>query len=152
MAWTIRDARVGDLDALNHVYRRAALSNPGDRAILLARPEALEVTAASLTIGRTRVAAIGGRVVGYVTSSLHGDRLELDALFVDPDHRRRGIAHDLVMDAVAFAQAGEVDQIEVTANPDAVAFYDQMGFMEIGVVDTPLGVPATRLRRPVSGG
>jgi ribosomal protein S18 acetylase RimI-like enzyme len=151
VASRIRDAHMGDLASLNHVYRRAALSNDADRALLLAHPEVLELTAASLTMGRTRVAAIEGRIVGYATSSVHGDRLELDTLFVDPDLRRRGIARDLVMDAVAFAQAGRVYHIEVTANVHAAAFYDQMGFVEISVIDTPLGVPAARLRRPAFG-
>ena len=151
VSWTIREADSGDLDPLSRVYRRAALSNDGDRALLLARPGVLELSVASLAMGRTRVATVEGRIVGFATSSVHGDRLELDALFVDPDSRRRGIARDLVLDAVAFARTRGVDHIEVIANAHAAAFYDHMGFVRIDVVDTPLGVTAARLRRPTSG-
>jgi GNAT superfamily N-acetyltransferase len=141
-----------DLVSLNHVYRRSALSNVDDRALLLAHPEVLELTADSLTTGRTRVVAVEESVVGFATTSLHDDRLELDDLFVDPDWWRRGIARDLVSDASAIARASGVDHIEVTANDHAAGFYERTGFVKIGVASTPLGVPAARLRRPASLG
>ena len=150
--WAIRDARIEDLVSLNHVYRRSALSNVDDRALLLAHPEVLELTADSLTTGRTRVVAVEESVVGFATTSLHDDRLELDDLFVDPDWWRRGIARDLVSDASAIARASGVDHIEVTANDHAAGFYERTGFVKIGVASTPLGVPAARLRRPASLG
>ena len=42
MAFVIRDAVPADLAALRQVYRRASLSNDGDRMNLLANPDALE--------------------------------------------------------------------------------------------------------------
>jgi len=150
--WVIRNARVEDLASLNDVYRRSALSNDGDRALLLAHPEVLQLTADSLTTGRTRVATIEESVVGFATISLHDHWLELDDLFVDPDWGRRGIARDLVSDASAIARECGVDHIEVTANVHAAGFYERTGFSKIGVVSTPLGVPAARLRRPTSLG
>lgn len=100
--WAIRDAGVGDLSSLNDVYRRSALWNDGDRALLLAHPEVLELTAASVAKGRTRAAAVKER-------------------------------------------------IGVTGNDHALGFYQQAGFVTIGLVDTPLGVAAARLRRDTSG-
>ena len=149
MTWDIRDAEIDDLDALNDVYRRASLSNDGDRALLLAHPEVLVLSAASLAQGRMRVVAVERTVVGFATTSVHDHHLELDALFVDPDWMRRGIAHDLVRDAVAIARAVGLDRIEVTGNDHAREFYAQAGFVPFGVVDTPLGVPAARLRRTI---
>src|SRR6476469_9362406 len=134
MTWDIRDAEIADLAALNAVYRRSSLSNDGDRALLLAHPEVLVLTAASLAQGRIRVAAVERTVVGFATTSVHDDHLELDALFVDPDWMRRGIAQDLVLDAVAMARAVGLDRIEVTGNDHARAFYAQAGFVPIGVV------------------
>jgi len=146
----MRDAGIDDLASLNDVYRRSSLSNEGDRALLLAHPEVLELTAASLTHGRIRVATADQTVVGFVTTSVHEDHLELDALFVDPDWMRQGIAQDMVLDAVAIARAIGLDRIEVTGNDHAREFYAQAGFVPIGVVDTPLGVPAARLRRTIT--
>ena len=149
MTWDIRDAEIDDLGAVNAVYRRSSLSNDGDRALLLAHPEVLVLSGASLSHGRMRVVAVERTVVGFATTSVHDDHLELDDLFVDPDWMRRGIARDLVLDAVAMARALGLDRIEVTGNDHAREFYAQAGFVSIGVADTPLGVPAPRLRRTI---
>jgi GNAT superfamily N-acetyltransferase len=148
--WAIRDADAHDLPDINDVFRRSSLSNERDRELLLAHPEVLQLTAASLTAGWTRVAIHEGRIVGFATTLVQGHALELDALFVDPDRMRQGIATALVMDAVSIARDHGVDHIEVTGNEHAMGFYEASGFEAIGVVDTPLGVPAARLRRSVS--
>jgi GNAT superfamily N-acetyltransferase len=128
----IRDAAPSDLPALREVRRRASLTNEGDRAWLAAHPEALEYE--FVRGGRTRVAAVDGRVVGFAT--VLADR-ELEDLFVDPDWMRRGIATALVRDAGA--------PLTVTANLHALAFYERVGFVAEGAVDTP-GGPALRMR------
>jgi GNAT superfamily N-acetyltransferase len=148
--WPIRSADAHDLPAINDVFRRSSLSNERDRELLLAHPEVLELTHASLSVGWTRVAIYEGRVVGFATSLVRGHALELDALFVDPDRMRQGIATALLMDAVSIAREHSVDRIEVTGNGHAMGFYEASGFEAIGIVDTPLGVPASRLRRSVS--
>jgi GNAT superfamily N-acetyltransferase len=125
------------------------MSNAGDRALLLAHPEVLLLSAASLAQGRMRVATVERTIVGFVTTSVHDGHLELDALFVDPGWMRQGIAQGLVLDAVAIARALGLRCIEVTGNDHAREFYAQAGFVPFGVVDTPLGVPAARLRRTV---
>jgi GNAT superfamily N-acetyltransferase len=145
--WPIRDADAQDLAAINDVFRRSSLSNERDRELLLAHPEVLELTQASLSAGWTRVAVHEGRVVGFATTMMRGHALELDALFVDPDQMRKGIATALLMDAVSIARAHGVDRIEVTGNEHAMGFYVASGFEAIGMVDTPLGVQAPRLRR-----
>ena len=123
------------------------MSNDGDRDLLLAHPEVLELSVADLTVGRTRVALDGEHLVGFATTLAKDGAMELDALFVDPDRMRQGIATALVKDAVALAADQGLDHIEVTGNGHAIGFYLAAGFEVIGVVDTPLGVPAARLRR-----
>ncbi len=149
MATVIRDADERDLPAMQEVFRRASLSNEGDRALLSAHPEFLELTAREVAAGRTRVTLEGERIVGFATTVARDDRLELDALFVHPDWMRRGIASGLVGDAVEFARATGVAAIEVTGNDHARAFYDHVGFVPVGVVMTPGGVSAARLRLDV---
>jgi GNAT superfamily N-acetyltransferase len=149
MSLALRDAAAADRSALNDVFKRASLSNEGDRELLLAHPEVLELTAADLATGRTRVALEGERIVGFATLVPGDGALELDALFVDPDRMRQGIATALIADAAAIARVQGIDAIEVTGNDHAMAFYEATGFMVIGEADTPLGVRAARLRRPV---
>jgi hypothetical protein len=62
----IRTAEVADLPALRLVHRRSSWSNEGDRALLIAHPEFLELSDAAVREGRCRLASLEGKVVGFV--------------------------------------------------------------------------------------
>jgi GNAT superfamily N-acetyltransferase len=131
----IRDSTPADLSAVEGIFRRAALTNEGDREWISAHPEEFAIDQANVIEGRTRVAVVEGRIVGFAT--LVGN--ELEDLFTDPDWMRRGIATALVRDA-----ASTVDRIDVTANMHAQAFYEAAGFVLDGVTQTP-GGPGHRM-------
>jgi ribosomal protein S18 acetylase RimI-like enzyme len=141
---SLRFAEIADLPALSDVFRRASLSNEGDRASLLDHPDALEFSARAVEEGRVRVAAIENRIVGFATVVVTERIGELDDLFVDPDCRRRGIATALVLDALDRAADQRLTRIEVTANPHALAFYESVGFVSDGTRQTRFG-PGNRM-------
>jgi GNAT superfamily N-acetyltransferase len=141
----IRVARATDVEEIRSVFRRASLSNEGDRAVLLAHPDALDFDPAPVAEGLTRVAVTAGRVVGFATARPTGaGTQELDDLFVDPDHRRQGIATALVRDVERRARAAGVTSVEVTANEHALDFYRSVGFIAAGTTTTRFG-PAPRM-------
>jgi GNAT superfamily N-acetyltransferase len=144
----IRLGTPSDLDAAAGVYRRASLSNPGDRDLLLAHPEYLVLESAGLAEGRTYVAEEDGTVVGFATWAVAEDGgIELEDLFVDPAWMRRGIATALIMHIADVIRSRGADTIEVTGNPDALAFYHAAGFVDIGTGQTPGGsAPRLSLR------
>jgi ribosomal protein S18 acetylase RimI-like enzyme len=135
----LRLAAMEDLPALRDVFRRSSLSNEGDRANLLANPEALEFSDRAVADGRVRVALTDDRIVGFATVLVTGPIGELDDLFVDPDWTRRGIATELVLDALADAREQQIARIEVTANGHAIAFYKSVGFVRDGIRQTQFG-------------
>lgn len=135
----IRTATLDDLAAVRDIYRRASLSNDGDRAALLAHPDVLVFDEAPLRERRTRVAVEGARVVGFATTRATGDVDELDDLFVDPEHHRRGIARRLIDDAAGRSGSRGATRLEVTANGEALAFYDAVGFVHDGTTTTRFG-------------
>jgi GNAT superfamily N-acetyltransferase len=148
----IRLGTPADLPAAAAVYRRASLSNAGDRDNLLAHPEYLILGPEGLAEGRTYVADEDGLVVGFATWAQAdgaldaGGALELEDLFVDPDWRRRGIAAALVSRIVEVLRERGVRCLEVTANPHAQEFYSAAGFIDCGVAETELGAaPRKRL-------
>ena len=137
----IRAACARDLPALRVLFRRSSLSNEGDRDLLLARPEVLELTDEGITEGRTQV-AVGaeGEIRGFITTRwLDVCALEIEDLFVDPDWMRTGVASRLVEDLMATASRNGVRRIEVTANPHANAFYGHVGFVQGHDTETRLG-------------
>ena len=138
-----------DLPAAAGVYRRASLSNAGDRDNLLAHPEFLILGSEGLAEGRTYVAEEDGSVVGFATWAETGGSIELEDLFVDPDWRRRGIAAALVCRITDVLRTRGAECLEVTANPHAREFYHAAGFIDCGVAETDFGA-APRMRLAIS--
>ena len=135
----IRLGTSADLAAASSVYRRASLSNAGDRGNLLAHPEYLILGPEGLAEGRTHVAEQDGSVVGFATWAGTAGTLELEDLFVDPGYRRRGIATALVSRIAEVVRARGAERLEVTANPHALGFYRAVGFADYGIVETVFG-------------
>ena len=145
-----RLASEGDLEDLRTIFRRASLSNEGDRANLLGSPETLLWVGDGLATGRTRVATdSSGRALGFASVVPIEGGLELEDLFVDPDAMRQGVATRLILDLVGDAARDGVAWIEVTANEHAAEFYASAGFVRVGEEQTLFG-PAPRLRRDVA--
>jgi N-acetylglutamate synthase-like GNAT family acetyltransferase len=148
--FSVRDADAGDGPPLARIFRRASLSNAGDRDVLLAHPEALTLPDDVLVGGRTRVATkTDGTVVGFArTQPTDHGVLELEDLFVDPDAMGRGVARQLILRVVAEAASEDVVRIDVTANGDARGFYGTVGFAAGAWVGTEFG-PAQRMHLDV---
>jgi GNAT superfamily N-acetyltransferase len=152
MDLSIRPADDRDLPTLRGLFRRSSLSNDGDRAHLLAAPDALRWVGAGIAAGQTQVATDrSGRILGFVTVVGIEGGLEVEDLFVEPDAMRRGVATRLLLDAAGRAEREGATWMEVTANPHAAAFYASVGFVPVGEEQTLFG-PAPRLRRQVATG
>jgi GNAT superfamily N-acetyltransferase len=141
----IRRAVPADLPVLREIYRRASLSNDGDAAALLAHPAALVLTDAGVVEGRTRVATLTtDQVVGFATTICIDHVLDLEDLFVDPPWMRHGVGRLLVHDIVTHVDHREFERLEVIANPHSLAFYENVGFVDDGPVETAFG-PGRRM-------
>lgn len=138
----MRRAVPEDVEELRALYRRSSLSNEGDRANLLAHPDALEWSSSPVDEDRTIVAVAiehEHRVVGFATTFEASGFVELEDLFVDPRYMRRGIGRRLVGEVLAGAREHGFGRIEVTANHHALAFYETVGFVIDGETETRFG-------------
>jgi len=102
---------------------------------------------------RTFVAEVDGQVVGYILGAIIDMRADLfeyaDSgfiadVFVDPAHRRQGIARRLFETISAWFAEQEVYLVEwqvASLNPDAIRFWEAVG-----------GKPITvRMQKPLEG-
>ncbi|HEY1461925.1 MAG TPA: GNAT family N-acetyltransferase [Terriglobales bacterium] len=136
----IRQAAVSEQKKLEGLQLRASLTNEGDRDALLAHPDAIELPIAQIAAGGVFVAEWNGAVVGFAAVEPRADgQSELDALFVDPDMRRRGIARLLIAHCAEVARVRKSAALCVVGNPHAKDFYIACGFQVIGTSETRFG-------------
>lgn len=136
----IRRAAVSEQKELEDLQLRASLTNAGDRDALLAHPDAIELPAAQITAGGVFVAEWTGTIVGFAAVERRADgESELDALFVEPNMRRRGIARSLVAHCAQVARTRESAFLYVIGNTHAREFYAACGFKVIGTSATRFG-------------
>jgi len=129
------------------VFRRAVLSNEGDRDLLFEHPE-LTVLEPPAEDDVVLVAEVTARLVGFATArALGDDTFTVTDLFVDPDHMRSGFGRALMDAVVAAARRSGRTRIVVDANRHAVPFYGHLGFMVIQEVQLEFG---TALRMVLS--
>src|SRR5262249_9716098 len=116
------------------------LSNPGDRDALLANPDAIDLPPGQIDAGHVFVLEASGSIKGFasVLPREDGDA-ELDALFVEPDARRRGFGRALVEHCATTAHGRGAAAIHVVGNPHAESFYTACGFEVVGVAETRFG-------------
>lgn len=73
------------------------------------------------------------QILGFYCLQFHrANALELEALFVRPEHIGKGIGKVLFEHAVAQALAQNVNAIDIHSDPNAEAFYLAMGAERIG--------------------
>jgi GNAT superfamily N-acetyltransferase len=136
----IRRAVTSEQKELEDLQLRASLTNAGDRDALLAHPDAIELPLAQIAAGGVFVAEWNGTIVGFAAVEPRGDGAsELDALFVDPNMRRRGIARSLIEHCAEVARTRKSTALCVVGNPHAMDFYTACGFNLIGTAETRFG-------------
>ena len=138
---TIRDARPAEAAALASLQRRSSDVWEDSRALLAANPGVIEPPHRAIAEGRVRVAVDASqRRLGFsVVLAPERGLVELDDLFVEPGSMGRGVGRLLVADVVSRAAAAHATAIDVTANPNAVGFYERLGFRVTGDVATLFG-------------
>lgn len=143
----IRDAAPAEALILEALQRRASDIWDAYREQLAANPAAIELPERFIDNGWVRVAvADDDTPIGFsVVIPVDGSTQELDGLFVEPAHMRRGVGRALVEDAAARASTNGAGHLEVTAGP-AQGFYEKLAFSVVAAAETCFG-PALRMRR-----
>jgi len=150
--FSIRTAHPAERLALIALQRRAALANPGDRAVLEAHPELIDTPAPLFHAGNVLVAERFGTPLGFAALLLHEDgEVELDGLFVEPAHWKAGIGRALVASAMARAVTLGATRLSVIGNPHAKEFYFKLGFVLTGRFKTRFGTGLVLERRIAPG-
>jgi GNAT superfamily N-acetyltransferase len=157
----IQPANPWQTGELEELMRRSSMHWEAYREALSAHPEAIHVSPAHIAAGHVRVAYDhNGDTVGFScvlpatlsdepTAADAGDgTFVLDALFVDPLEFGLGIGRGLIADVFAYVRRHGGSVVTVIAGPEAIGFYERLGFARVGDARTRFG-PAHHLRAEV---
>lgn len=132
MARTIRRARPEEAAELTALIFASKRSNGYDDAFMAACAEELRVTAEDIETKEVWVAA-DASVLGCVTLLRENARLgEVTSFFVHPDAKRQGVGRQLWSRVLSRSRDMGLTRLVLDADPEAVAFYEAMGFAVIG--------------------
>ena len=136
----IRTARADELEHLEALQLRASLANPGDRAAILAHPDAIRIPPSQIADGQVFVAKSDGALLGFaVVLDRDYGQTELDGLFVEPTLWRAGLGRLLVKRAKDYGRDRSASRLHVIGNPHAEGFYEACGFVTYGSYETEFG-------------
>lgn len=144
---TIRPARPGEAPLLSALAVRSKgyWGYPADFLERCVAELTVDAEAIREKALHCRVIAIEGDILGFYALALIRDRLvELEYLFVEPDHIGHGYGRALIMDAIALAAQLGARRIEIQGDPHARAFYLAAGGTEIGTRQSE-SIPGRRL-------
>lgn len=141
----LRRARIDEAKDLTELSMRSKRSNGYDDVFMAACQEELTVTPEKMTAGEYWLAEDDG-LLGCVCllADVAVSSGEVHAFFVDPIHQRRGVGRLLWQCLVEQAKIKGLTRLHLDADPEAVPFYQAMGFSIAG--QTPSGsVPGRTL-------
>ncbi|MFL6212327.1 MAG: GNAT family N-acetyltransferase [Blastocatellia bacterium] len=94
--------------------------------------DALTITPEFIAANEVYAASVDGQVVGFYALVGSDVKVTLDHLWVLPSQIGGGIGRKLFNHAVEMARQQGATEIEIEADPNAVAFYERMGATRVG--------------------
>lgn len=125
----LRDMRPAEIGAISALAIRSKASWGYDADMMKVFVEELTLTDASFAkLLAARIAMQNEKIVAYCTLLRRGETLiELENLFVDPDHFGQGLGRLMFAEAVALAAKHGATELTLIADPYATGFYEKLG-------------------------
>jgi len=118
---------------LSALARRSKALWGYDHAFMEACRDELTLEAPDIDAGRVFVLESAGQPIGfYLVEPLHGARMELGMLFVEPSVIRRGAGRVLLEHAKDAARAAGAAWLVIQSDPHVVGFYEKLGATVVG--------------------
>ena len=128
----IRRARPEEADALRALAHRSKAHWPYSREFLERVRPMLQLSPDDVREHEVWVLEVDGLVAGWHRVTLHGDRAELEDLWLEPPMIGTGRGRGLFEHAVGVARRAGATALEWDAEPYAEGFYRAMGGEEVG--------------------
>ncbi len=108
--------------------------------------ESLTPTAKSIAARPTFVAEVDGFLAGFSQINIEASPIELEHLWVHPDHMGKGVGRLLLSSCLNYLCSSGVDLLHIDSDPNAEAFYLACGAVRVGEVAAPIAGQPQRVR------
>jgi GNAT superfamily N-acetyltransferase len=98
----------------------------------------LTISSDFITNNQVYVAEDDSEILGFYGLVLHGERAELEQMWVAPAHLGEGVGKELFVHAMQQAAGENVSAVEISSDPNAEGFYQRMGARRIGEVSAEM--------------
>ena len=135
---TIRSATVDEADELTAIAM-AAKRHWGYPESWIKQWEAdLTITSDFVSHNTVFVSEEDGEARGFYALSLNAGKAELKHMWVKPEYIVSGVGKELFLHAMDLVTALNLDEMSITADPNAASFYEHMGAERVGEVDSSI--------------
>lgn len=135
----IKKAKIADAEILTDLTLKSkAYWKYGDEQIQKWRAE---LTISTQYISKNEVYNLlyGNQIIAYYSYfSLDKEKVKLDNMFIHPDFIGKGFGKMLMSDFMNRARREGFNRVELESDPNAKDFYKNLGFQEIGKVETSI--------------
>jgi len=100
--------------------------------------ESLTITPDFVRRNEVYVATLDKEIVGFYALAGAGRRIELEHLWVSPEHIGTGVGRALFDHAVRNAASLGAETLGIEADPNAEGFYERMGARRVGETSYPI--------------
>lgn len=128
----LRAARVDEAAALTDLALLSKASWGYEPAFMARCRKGMVITPAAIRRHPFVVAENFGLLLGFYGFGREEDELNLDWLFVHPDHLGKGIGKRLFRHAETWARAAGWEEMKIVADPHAEDFYRRLGATPAG--------------------
>jgi GNAT superfamily N-acetyltransferase len=132
----LREPNSGELPMLSGLCQRSKAHWGYSRDMMEAFAAELTVTSDDLARDAIMLAEDKRGVAGVVQVSKQGDDAVLEKLFVEPERLGEGTGKILYVWACRVARDNGAKHLVIDADPDAAGFYQHMGAVQAGTVES----------------
>jgi GNAT superfamily N-acetyltransferase len=100
--------------------------------------ESLTITPDFVRLNEVYGAVVEGEMVGFYALAGRGHKIELEHLWVAPEHIGTGVGRALFEHAVRNAGSLGAEVLSIEADPNAEGFYRRMGARRVGEISYPI--------------
>jgi len=134
----IHAAKRNDVDELNRIAYESEAYWGYDQEYMKRFKEVYRVTEEYISKNPTFVLFEGNLIIGFYSLLVHNKEIELELFYIDPQHIGKGYGKKMWNHMINYCKSVGIKSFSLVTSPQAQGFYEKMGAVMIGEVDSLL--------------